>query len=207
MYDVNHYFSMLIHGNAGKSDEGAASYVESILTFIENFIANGFEAIPLSVMPGFSQLPNIHPLLVHFPIALLSIFFLLDCFGSIFKLISWRRAASWFLYLGAISALLTVGAGFQAAGSVPHNNIVHEILYQHQILGITVASLALFLSIWRLLAKGLVVSFANLIYQLLSLTLVLTIIMGADLGGLMVYKHGVGTVTSAAATSPHDHSH
>ena len=206
MYSLSGNLELYIHGNASKHTGSSASYMEEISVFLENVINNGPEVITIALLPGLTQMQNIHPLIVHFPIALLSMFALMDLFGSLFYLPSWRRAASWFLYSGTISAILTVLAGFQAAATVPHNDAVHQILQQHQLYGITVAALATLLSIWRILSKS-ITSFANFIYQLLALGLITAMILGADLGGLMVFKHGVATAAFKTTNTEHQHNH
>jgi len=51
--------------------------------------------------------------------------------------------------------------------------------------------LSVVLSIWRLLSGGVIKGAANIIFLLFAAVLNILIILGADLGGLMVYKHGV----------------
>ena len=196
------FLNIQIHGAKDHSG-GVASNFEDLLLLIEKLIHDG----PIIFFPGLQELPNIHPIVVHFPIALLSIFLLLDLIGSIFSLSSMRRAAGWFLYIGSVSALLTVAAGFQAAASVPHGATIHAIMETHKNFGIFVASLSVLLSVWRIFSPGFVKGFANFFYQLLSIGLVSAMMLGADLGGLMVYKYGAGVANFKNQGNDHNHDH
>lgn len=64
------------------------------------------------IMPGLAEMMNIHPLLVHFPIALLNAFVLMELLGLLLKKDEMRMAASWMLYLGTAGAAAAVTAGF-----------------------------------------------------------------------------------------------
>ena len=147
----------------------------------------------IELLPGISAMENIHPLFVHFPIAFLSVFFAIELLSALIGLERIRRAASWFLYFGTLGAIAAVGAGFRAAATVPHAHEVHSIMENHEHLGIAVLAIALLLSFWRLFAgKSLASITLRVIYLFLALVMVGAMTVGADLGGLMVYKYGVG---------------
>ncbi len=145
-----------------------------------------------SILPGISSMDNIHPLFVHYPIALFTAFFLAEFVGVVFKKESFRCAASFTLYLGNIAALFTVAAGYYAAYTVEHSEEVHAIMEDHEHLGVTVLILATFLSLWRLYARRRFSPKGQMLHLFLAFVLSVIIAFGADLGGLMVYKYGVG---------------
>jgi len=153
------------------------------------------------VLPGISEMMNIHPMIVHFPIALLNAFVLMELLAYLFKKEEMKNAATWMLYLGTLGAAATVTAGFFAASSVPHNEETHAIMTRHMYLGITVFLLSLSLSIWRLTGKKKSAP-ASLAIGFIMITIMA---FGADLGGLMVYKYGVA-VKAVPQPAPHDHS-
>jgi len=84
------------------------------------------------VLPGIGEMVNIHPMLVHFPIALLNAFVIMELLAYLLKKEELRIAATWMLYLGTVGALGAVGAGFAAAGSVPHDSEIHAIMIRHR---------------------------------------------------------------------------
>jgi uncharacterized membrane protein len=113
------------------------------------------------------------------------------------------------LYLGTIAAAATVFAGFLAAASVEHGDNVHLIMEKHKFFGISVLCLSTVLSIWRLLSGGVIRGAANMFFLLFAALLNVLIMLGADLGGLMVYKHGVAVeaVEETMIDYFHEHTH
>lgn len=197
--------SFLIHGNAADPSEGAAAYLEKLLSLIDAVVANGPGVLMPEFFPGLAVMPNIHPLVVHFPIAFLSAFFILDLVASSTNNENWRKTASTLLYFGVISVFAAVAAGFQAAETLPHDAATHEIMEKHEHYGLTVAFLTIILTIWRLFAKTNIRGFGNFIHLLLAALIVLIMSLGADLGGLMVYGHGAGVKVMDSRSFQHDH--
>ena len=190
MVDMNNFLFFQIHGGADHGG-GIADSIVDLLAFFEELPTHQSAGVFSAIMPGISSMQNIHPLLVHFPIAFLSAFFMLDMAGTLAKKQNWRNVASWLLYFGVIAALFTVTAGFIAAGSVVHGVEVHAIMERHEHLGVSVLSLAAFLSVWRLISRGVIRGGANSVFLMLAGLLCLLLALGADLGGLMVYHYGV----------------
>ncbi|PKM12962.1 MAG: hypothetical protein CVV13_03165 [Gammaproteobacteria bacterium HGW-Gammaproteobacteria-3] len=206
---MNTLLSFQVHGG-GDHGEGAAHYVTELLTFIDGLLTREPGDIFAAFMPGVSAMENIHPLLVHFPIAFLLGFFLLDVLGTLTGKLNWRAAAGVMLYLGTLAAGLTVWAGLAAADKVAHDDIVHAIMERHEHFGIAVLSLSVVLSIWRLLVGTAMKGAINGFYLLLSFTLCILVSKGADLGGLMVYNYGVAVTRPSATVNtnpdmPHNH--
>jgi uncharacterized membrane protein len=206
---MNNFLSFQVHGNA--ESDGIIGLVDDLLAFLTSLSGKSGGDIFAHLMPGIAALDNIHPLLVHFPIAFLLSFFLVDLIASLRKKPHWRELAGWLLYFGTVMALFTVIAGFAAASSVQHGENVHAIMERHQMLGVTTLSLAMVLSAWRLLTKGQIQGEINVLYLILSALLCLVISLGADLGGLMVYQYGVAVkAVSEPATGyfqQHNHNH
>jgi len=197
---MNNFLTFQIHGGADHG--GVAEWVATLLAFIEGLVGKSGPDIFGILMPGIASLDNIHPLFVHFPIALFSMFFLVDLLGKLAKQGQWRSVASWFLYLGTVSALLTVAAGLSAADSVAHGGNVHDIMERHEHLGLSILGLATLLSFWRIKSSG----GGNILFTLLSALLVVLVALGADLGGLMVYKYGVAVQAAPVPTDDHSHN-
>lgn len=197
-----------VHGGADAGG-GAAGAVDGILSFIESLLSLSGAELFARLMPGLAALENWHPLFVHFPIALLSLFFLFDMLGNWAGKTAWRQVAAWFLYAGAPLAGLTVVMGLLAAASVAHGDDVHELMEHHEHLGISVFVLASVLALWRWLAKQGLQGPANTLYGLLSAILFGLLAFTADLGGLMVYRYGVAVEPVArsnqAAAARHQH--
>jgi uncharacterized membrane protein len=201
MINMMNFLSFQIHG--GGIGGGVAANLESLLIFIEGLSGKTPPEMFSAIMPGIAGLDNIHPLFVHYPIAFFTAFFVFDFFGVVAKKEKWRYVASCLLYVGTIAAAFTVVAGLFAADSVEHGEDVHEIMERHEHIGIAVLSLSLFLSAWRLKQWGLRLKRGNTIFLLLATFLCVLLSLGADLGGLMVYQHGVSVNQSAiSAVAP-----
>lgn len=209
MVDMNNFLSFQVHGGADH-DGGVADGVSSLLTFVEELSAHDSAGIFPALMPGIAHMHNIHPLLVHFPIAFLSTFFVLDMLGTLAKKPSWRNVASWLLYFGTVAAVFTVTAGFIAASTVAHGVEVHTIMERHEHFGVSVLSLAILLSAWRLKSGGIIQGGANSFFLILAALLCVLMALGADLGGLMVYHYGVAVDAAMAPVDgfmEHQHHH
>jgi len=213
MFDMNNFLSFQVHGSAGghKASDGVAGGVEALLTFLESLIGLSAPEMFSVIMPGISSMANIHPVVVHFPIALLVMFFIVDLVASILQKDSWRQVATGMLYLGTIAAGVSVAVGLMAAGSVEHGDNVHLIMERHKLIGISILCLSLMLSIWRLLSGGAIKGVTNIIFLIFAVVLNILIMLGADLGGLMVYKYGVAVeaveLTTMDYFQEHTHSH
>lgn len=188
-----------IHG--GGDHGGVAHYVGELLSFVEGLLTRQPADIFAAMMPGVAGMANIHPLLVHFPIAFLIGFFLLDWLASLVGNSQWRIAAGAMLYFGTFGAALAVTAGFAAAETVPHGDNVHALMTRHQYFGVSVLVLATLLSLWRLLAGGRISGGANFFFLLSAGLLCLLLTLGADLGGLMVYRYGVAVDSGAGGVT------
>jgi uncharacterized membrane protein len=193
----------LIHGGGVDSAGGGLiGFLDQILEVVMRITESG---VAFTWFPGVQALAsNVHPLIVHFPIAFLIVFFFMDLVAVIWRRPALRYVASWMLYLGAFGAVVAAIAGLIAEATVAHGETVHEILEWHARLGLTVASLSMALVLWRIMAKGRFSPMANAFHLSLSAIVVLAILLGADLGGLMVYQHGVGV---KAVLQPDDHHH
>ena len=142
-------------------------------------------------LQGAMELINVHPLFVHFPIALLMVCVFFYAAGLIFKKENLLIAGKWSLYLGTLSAASAVWTGLLAAGSVKHSGDTHQIMMVHQYLGITVLALSAVLSIWVLISKANTPK-APKFFFLALLLLAALITQQADFGGRLVFLHGVG---------------
>lgn len=159
------------------------------------------------IFQGIYEMPNIHPLIVHFPIALLSSFLLMELLNFFTGKKSFRAAATWMLYLGTIGALVAVLAGLWAASMVQHSDEAHEILLKHRDLGITVLALSVILSVWRIYSGGSFSRKGQAFHLAIAFIMVMIMALGADKGGLMVYKYGVGVKAArTAGTEGHIHA-
>lgn len=196
-----------VHG--GGHDQAGGGLVGLLESFLETLGRGGPESGSSgNFLVGIEALgSNVHPLIVHFPIAFLSGFLLLEVIGLAFRSAAVRQVASGMLYLGALGAVAAAAAGLIAEDSVPHGEAVHDILEWHERAGLTVAGLAVILAVWRALARARFSSMAQALHLFLAGIVAVCLFLGADLGGLMVYQYGVGVKSLQQAEEVHHHHH
>ena len=194
-----------IHGGGDAAGGGLVGLLDTVLNQLSKISdsGGGFQWFPGLHTLGF----NIHPMLVHFPIAFFSVFFLLEMVGIALPRDRLRQTANAMLYCGTLGALLAAGAGLFAASTVPHGQDVHEIMEWHERFGLTVTCLGLALSGWRFFAKKVLQGMEKALFLLLSTLLMVSMVVGADLGGLMVYEHGVAVQHLQREEAHHHHMH
>ena len=135
---------------------------------------------------------RLHPMAVHFSIALFVVAVLLDGVALVGKKPQYHWPASINLTLALVAATATVVAGMTAEVAVRVSHEVHQTLDVHKLLGFSGFGIVLLLCAWRFALGGQFPQRAALLYCVLSLA-GLGVIGGAGYyGGELVYNHGVG---------------
>ena len=149
---------------------------------------------------------NLHPLFVHFPVALLPTSLLL------LGLALWRRQPSLIvagracLYLGVLGAIAAVVTGWQAGEGIPHNDTIHNMMKIHKYAAIGVLFVALGLSAWSFKVDW---EGRKQAWSFVGVLLVVNVVLVSvgDLGARMVYVEGAGVKAAAGAVSGEESSH
>lgn len=200
---IGHFMHPFVHGAADGNGGGFLMVVESALDSVSRALESGASGNPFSGIEALGT--NLHPLIVHFPIAFLIGFFLLELLGAVLRQPGLRKAASWMLYLGSFGAIAAAVAGVIAAENVPHGSAVHDIMEWHERLGLTIAGLSSTLALWRIFSRERFSAMAQALHLFLGGIVLVAIVFAADLGGLMVYQHGVGVKNLQVADDHHHH--
>lgn len=135
---------------------------------------------------------NIHPITVHFPVALLTAALLVEALALIFRWPEWSRVSLWCLGLGALGAAVAVLTGRQAMATAKHSFEIHEVMELHERIGYFVLAGSGLLFAWRLAAGGSMGRGSRRAAWLLLAVLCGTMAYSAHLGGRLVYEFGVG---------------
>ena len=135
---------------------------------------------------------SLHPLIVHFPIALLLTATALELASLACRRPGWHRIALWNLALGTLGAAAAVASGLYAERVARHSFEIWEVMERHERLGISTLILALMAVAWRLKQHDQLSPRARLTTTLLNLAMTGTLVWGAYLGGRLVYELGVG---------------
>jgi len=144
------------------------------------------------LLPGAQHLQNLHPLVVHFPIAFLYGAALLYFLAWIAGREAWAWTALWMLALGALSAVAAVGSGIYGAGGVMvARSVKTNLLVNHKLIMFGVLALSVALCAWAVGARPMPAR-GRLIFLALLAILIGGITVGADFGGRMVYDYNAG---------------
>jgi len=147
-----------------------------------------------------TSLPNLHPAIVHLPLALLPAAILFDLLALARPTWTWLdRGAALLLLLAALGAAGAVVAGEQAEeGLGPQPPAVHQVLHDHEDLGkkslmaIGALALARLLLAYRDRDRPrLTAVFLRVILLCAAGGALFLLALAADRGGALVYGHGV----------------
>lgn len=133
------------------------------------------------------RLQEVHPAIVHFPIALLPTALAADAVGTWTGKDAWSQTGRRLMPIAAASAVAAAAAGFVAQSAVNLDHDAHDVLVTHRNLNAAVVILAGILAALRIRRPS-----AGTAYLLTGFAGVATMAYTAMLGGRMVYAHGVG---------------
>tara|TARA_R110000868_G_scaffold340212_1_gene600882 strand:- start:11797 stop:12327 length:531 start_codon:yes stop_codon:yes gene_type:complete len=155
-------------------------------------------------------IPNYHPVLVHFTIALIT-----TSLGTL--ILGWLLArcqtlqqecfivSRWCLWLGGLFSILTISAGFYAYYTVAHDAISHRVMTTHRNFALTTFGFIWIMVIWSWLlwikalapkwiyAAGMTITFGFMITT-------------GWYGSELVYRYGIG-VRSLPQAEETGHTH
>lgn len=139
---------------------------------------------------------HLHPIAVHFPIALLSVGLLAAVVSALHGKPAWlAEAVSWLLWLGTLSALAAVGLGHLAEKTAPHVPSAWETLADHENLAHWTTGLFAALSLGRLWLRRRarkVPRWAGGALMLVWMVAAGLLACTGYLGGKLVFDHGMG---------------
>lgn len=145
-----------------------------------------------TLLPGVWHLQNIHPLIVHFPIALLPGAALLYLLAWLARKESWAWTGLWMLGLGTLGAAAAVASGlYGAEGVMVAPSVREDLLVYHERAMLGALGLSVVLLVWACLARPLPLK-GRIVFLILLGLLVLWVTVGADFGGRMVYDYNAG---------------
>jgi uncharacterized membrane protein len=145
-----------------------------------------------TLLPGLQHLQNVHPLMIHFPIAFLMGAALFYFLALIFRKDTLATTAFSLLIFGAFSACVAAGTGLYAEGGVMVSFSVREhLLEHHEQLMLTTTGLSILLVFWAIIARPFPKK-KRAIFILLFVVMLGIMTWGADYGARMVYDYNAG---------------
>jgi uncharacterized membrane protein len=161
-----------------------------------------------NVLPGIVHAPNIHPLFVHFPIALWSVALL---FWGISVVVAKKERpwlfGRWLLYLGTLAALVTAATGLIAADRMGHDAPGHDLVHVHRDFMLAATGLGLATTAAAFLLRNATGVRSKAIPLVMLIVTVLVMTVGADRGAELVYRYGIGTAGESPPSTHADHHH
>lgn len=140
------------------------------------------------------DLTHIHPMIVHFPIALLILGFLSEVVGLISKKEFFDDAAFLLLITGALGAVAAVLSGSYAAGGLEEAGTLKQAVEIHQGAAELAMWLALVAAAFRIVLAFTkkYTGFLRYVAVFLFLITVLAVARAGYYGGELVFKHAAG---------------
>jgi len=153
----------------------------------------------MTLVPGWA--PNVHPMLVHFPIAWLIAAIVIDLLSLVLPRARWAETTATFLYpAGAASALITYLTGRQAAATVLTPGLAHAVVQQHWNWALATTVFFATLSAVRLVVffmKRQSSYAARAALAGAALGGLILLFYTGELGARLVYQHGVGVSSTS----------
>lgn len=134
----------------------------------------------------------IHPVVVHFPIALLMAGVLLELIGWIGRRESAKQAAVWVLVLGALGGLAAIGSGLMAKAEALEEGAPRMPINTHHLYGSVAVTLFVLLALVRLALKRRMGVGVLVVYLLAAIAGVALVAYTGYTGGRLVYEQHVG---------------
>lgn len=134
----------------------------------------------------------LHPLVVHFPIALLimaGVFYLVEVIVQNDKF----GFPGFILHaLGLLGTIVAIFSGDVAEGGVIHTHEINELLDLHENLGMLSAWAFGSLAVWVFLRKQSKILIEKIGFLIVYAGLIGVLAWTSHIGGTMVYEHGAG---------------
>lgn len=157
---------------------------------------------------GLNQVLNIHPVFVHFPIALFPTTLLFYAIGILRKKDRFLLGGHVLLLLAFTSVGVAVITGLVAFNNynLPHGDKLHSLMLTHQMIGYIVLSFGSVLALWSFVRQEGLPRFPKLFLLVLFLTSVM-VLQNGDLGGRMVFVEGAAVKAAASKPKPEQSNH
>lgn len=156
------------------------------------------------VLPGLFHAPNIHPLLVHFPLALWPTALVFLALGYLRGSDELYRVGRWLLLAGTAGGVAAAITGWLAADGLGHDHPGHDVIHDHRTLMLAALVSALAgcaAALWTRPEARRKHRWAPV-----GITLVTCLFaaLGADRGALAVFGHGIGIKAERPAIAASD---
>ena len=145
-------------------------------------------------------LPPLHPALVHFPIALITVSFFTDLIARLTGSPSLRTAGWWMLVAGTICTLITVPLGYFDMNRATLDARTHEFVDLHLRIGWLLLICVILLVMRRAYFRSHPEKWVGSGYLFVAFLVTILVLFQGWYGGEMVYSHGAGVSAAGQGT-------
>ena len=142
------------------------------------------------MLPGLKSMLNVHPLFVHFPIALWFAALLFSALAIWRSNDDWHRTSVRLLHLGTLAAFFAAFTGWYAQSSVLPNGPVQSVFTIHETVMLITTSFAAGLCLFCFVMRAKFTSGPRRILLVGLILLAILTTVGADRGAQLVYQYG-----------------
>jgi uncharacterized membrane protein len=149
-----------------------------------------------SLIPNWA--PNLHPLVIHFPIVLVMTAAVVDLVDVAFERSPWLKAATTTLYVtGALSLIVAYWTGLEAAATVLIPGMAHPVMTEHRQWALATMGYVSTIAALRLLVlrgNGGRSRRRRLALLAIGLVSIILVQQTAERGARLVYEYGTGII-------------
>ena len=144
----------------------------------------------------------IHPIVVHFPIALLSVSVIFDLIATRWRHKSFQDAGFYTLIAGLLGAVAAVLTGALAEEIAEDKGIPEAVLEIHEALGYATLFFFIGLLALRLLMRWKLIKEIPALYLAMGFVGIVILAAAGYFGGRLVYDFGAGVAMTSVETLP-----
>jgi uncharacterized membrane protein len=143
-------------------------------------------------------MPPIHPILVHFPVSLVTVSLGADVVGRLRPSAEARALGFWCLVIAVLGAAGTVAAGFVDMYRADLEEATHLFVHLHRDVGLLLVAALALLAVWRWRIRRAAVPDDRVgwPYLLCALAVFALVLFQGWFGGELVYGRGAGVAAA-----------
>lgn len=147
-------------------------------------------------------MPPVHPAIVHFPVALLTLSVLADLFGYFYRSESLQDAGWWSLVAAAVGGALAIIAGLFDMNREKFTKKAHRQVHKHMKIGFALFAAIAVLTVWRWVIFSDRSYELNWFYLIFGCLVMALAFFQGWLGGELVFAYGVGVAPTGQGSEP-----
>jgi uncharacterized membrane protein len=137
-------------------------------------------------------MPPIHPILVHFPVSLVTVALGADVIGQLRPSAETRALGFWCLVVAVLGAAAAVAAGFIDMYRADLADATHRFVHLHRNIGLVLLAALALLAVWRWRIWRSTAADRGWPYLLSAMAVFTLVLFQGWFGGELVYGHGAG---------------